>query len=113
MRKSAYNYKTAAHEAMRSLLKNLSCPNVLMSFSNEGFFTVADIEGMLGQWGYVAKVSRPHPRYVGARIGIHNPQGVKVGKVSHVMNREFLFLATKDPARECVTACYSMEGSET
>jgi adenine-specific DNA-methyltransferase len=32
-------------------------------------------------------------RYVGAQIGIHNPAGQPVGKVSHLRNKEYLFLA--------------------
>jgi len=31
---------------------------------------------------------------VGARIGIYNPQGEKVGKISRTENHEFLFVAT-------------------
>jgi adenine-specific DNA-methyltransferase len=37
-----------------------------------------------------------YPRYVGAKIGNHNPRGEKVGTVSHLRNREFLFVATPD-----------------
>ena len=33
-----------------------------------------------------------YKRYVGAQIGIHNPHGEKVGEVSHLRNREFLFV---------------------
>jgi adenine-specific DNA-methyltransferase len=33
-----------------------------------------------------------HPRYVGARIGIHNPRGEKVGTVGRTRNTECLFL---------------------
>lgn len=30
---------------------------------------------------------------MGAQIGIHNPQGKKVGKVTHTRNRELIFVA--------------------
>jgi adenine-specific DNA-methyltransferase len=36
-------------------------------------------------------------RYVGAQIGIHNPQGKKVGKVSHLRNVEYVVVGG-DPA---------------
>ncbi|MGE4613781.1 MAG: hypothetical protein AAEJ46_05545, partial [Planctomycetota bacterium] len=42
--------------------------------------------------GPVQTLSRPHPRYVGAKIGIHDPKGKKVGHVSHLKNTEHLFL---------------------
>ena len=32
-------------------------------------------------------------RYVGARIGIHNPAGRKVGTVSHLRNTEYVLVA--------------------
>ncbi|MGA2931505.1 MAG: hypothetical protein ABSE98_05370, partial [Acidimicrobiales bacterium] len=32
-------------------------------------------------------------RYVGARIGIFNPSGRKVGRVSHLSNQELLVIA--------------------
>jgi adenine-specific DNA-methyltransferase len=35
-------------------------------------------------------------RYVGAQIGIHNPAGDKVGKVSHLSNHELLVIAGED-----------------
>jgi adenine-specific DNA-methyltransferase len=33
-------------------------------------------------------------RYVGAQIGIYNPQGRKVGTVSHLRNTEYLYVVT-------------------
>ena len=37
-------------------------------------------------------------RYVGAKIGIHGPDGSKVGRVSHLNNTELVFVAG-DPDR--------------
>ena len=34
-----------------------------------------------------------YKRYVGAQIGIYNPAGKKVGKVSHLRNTEYIFIA--------------------
>ena len=33
-----------------------------------------------------------YKRYVGAQIGIYNPEGTKVGKVTHLRNLEYLFV---------------------
>jgi adenine-specific DNA-methyltransferase len=41
----------------------------------------------------VTALSFDSPRYVGARIGIHNPKGQRVGTVSHLRNHEYLVLA--------------------
>ena len=35
-------------------------------------------------------------RYVGARIGIFDPSGVKVGRVSHLSNQELLVIAGEE-----------------
>jgi adenine-specific DNA-methyltransferase len=43
--------------------------------------------------GHVEVLSFDSRRYVGAQIGIHNPKGERVGKVSHVRNREYVVVA--------------------
>jgi hypothetical protein len=45
------------------------------------------------QWVSLDQV--PFKRYVGAQIGIYNPQGAKVGAVSHLRNKEFLYVVTR------------------
>jgi hypothetical protein len=41
----------------------------------------------------VATLTFDSARYVGARIGIFDPSGVKVGRVSHLSNHELLVIA--------------------
>jgi adenine-specific DNA-methyltransferase len=41
----------------------------------------------------VATLAFDSARYVGARIGIYDPSGRKVGRVSHLSNRELLVIA--------------------
>ena len=104
-RKSPFNSKRKAAEALQSVLQNINIENVLLSFSNEGVFSVEDIAELMGQKGQVTTLWREHKRYIGARIGIYNPSGKKVGKVSHTKNREYLFLASPNPAvHEAVAA---------
>jgi adenine-specific DNA-methyltransferase len=43
--------------------------------------------------GHVEMLAFDSRRYVGAQIGIHNPQGERVGTVSHVRNREYVAVA--------------------
>jgi len=52
----------------------------------------------MSERGQVTTLWREHKRYVGARIGIYNPSGKRVGKVSHTKNREYLFLSSPNPA---------------
>jgi adenine-specific DNA-methyltransferase len=97
-RKSLFNSRAMAQDAMARLVAQIQAQHLLVSFNNEGYLTRQDLEAILGEWGYVACFERPYKRYVGALIGIHNPRGEKVGQVSHTHNREMLFLATKHKA---------------
>ena len=47
--------------------------------------------------GHVQVVEIERPRYVGARIGIHDPKGRKVGTVGRLQNVEYLFVVTPTP----------------
>ena len=95
--KSAFNIRKESWEAMREVVLNVKARHVVLSFSNEGFFTHDAIRGLLSErFGEVAMVPVDSPRYVGARIGIHNLRGERVGKVSHVRNTEWVFIAGPD-----------------
>jgi adenine-specific DNA-methyltransferase len=85
---------------MRSLLSAVRAPVLIVSFNNEGYLAREQMEGMLESlWDGEAKVTvleRQFKRYVGAQIGIYNPQGEKVGKISHLRNKEYLYLVSRD-----------------
>jgi hypothetical protein len=51
--------------------------------------------------GHVGVLAFDSKRYVGAKIGIYNPRGEKVGRVSHLQNLEYVLVAG---ARETVEA---------
>lgn len=94
-RKSPFNSRREARISMEKLFGSIRSRNVMVSFSNEGFFLASELEEMLSGWGYVNRLTRSHQRYVGARIGIYNPAGQRVGQVSHTQNEEFLFVASQ------------------
>lgn len=92
--KSVFNKKREAWEAMRTVVLGVKARHVVLSFSDEGFFTQEAISGLLAErFSEVAMVPVDSPRYVGARIGIHNLRGERVGAVSHVRNTEWIFVA--------------------
>jgi adenine-specific DNA-methyltransferase len=98
--KSAYNSRTRAWEAFSSLVRSVRARNLIVSFSDEGFFAHDDILGLLEEArGEVVSIPVDSKRYVGAQIGIYNPKGRKVGRVTHLRNREFLFVAGRGAAR--------------
>jgi len=91
-RKSAFNSKPGIRPAFERLLRAIDAPWLLLSFNDEGYLPPAELTELLSTRGEVQDFRFDHPRYVGARIGIHNHKGVKVGKVSHLRNHEHLFL---------------------
>jgi adenine-specific DNA-methyltransferase len=96
VRRSAFNSRRQAPQAFAALLGAVRARHLVVSFSDEGHFAPQQVAAMLAGRGRVWALGCDYPRYVGARIGIYNPRGVKVGAVSHVRNREFLFVASDD-----------------
>jgi adenine-specific DNA-methyltransferase len=90
-RKSPFNSKRKIHEAMARVIAHLDANYLLVSFNNEGFISREEMVSLLETRGPVEVVERPFERYVGAKIGIYNPKGEKVGKVTHTKNKEYLF----------------------
>lgn len=91
-KKSPFNSKTQFMDAFAAVIDKLESPVLVISFNNEGFVTRKEMEAMLRMRGSVTTKSMDYKRYVGAQIGIHNPQGKKVGEVSHLRNREYLYV---------------------
>ena len=57
------------------------------------------------RWREVATLAFDSARYVGARIGIFDPSGRKVGRVGHLSNQELLVIAgERDQVRRVVDA---------
>lgn len=94
--KSAFNSRARAWDAFSSLVRTVPAKHLIVSFSDEGFFAFNDIVSLLEDArGEVAAIPVSNKRYVGAQIGIYNPRGEKVGKVGHLRNNEFIFVAGK------------------
>ena len=96
--KSAFNSKRTMRAALEEVLGALRARHVLLSFNNEGYLSRTEMLDLLGAFGDTLVLEMDHPRYVGAKIGIHNPQGKRVGAVSHLRNKEFLFVVSRDPS---------------
>lgn len=98
-RKSRYNSRRAAPEAFEELLAALPTPWLVVSFNDEGFHDPARVGELLAERGYVGRIDVDSKRYVGAQIGIFNPRGERVGRVSHLRNQEHVFVVGPDKAR--------------
>jgi adenine-specific DNA-methyltransferase len=98
-RRSPFNSRTKIRQALADCLAVLRADVIILSFSNEGFLSAEDVQSLLadGRRREVSARSHDHKRYVGAQIGIYNPAGQKVGRVSHLRNTEHLFTARPAP----------------
>jgi adenine-specific DNA-methyltransferase len=90
-RKSVFNSRRTIVQALENIIDSLNVRHLLVSFSNEGFVSRQSITELLAKRGDVRVFEIPHGRYVGAKIGIYNPSGEKVGRISHTTNVEYLF----------------------
>ena len=93
---SVFNRKREILEAMEEVVISLKSPYLVVSFNNEGYISKNDMVDLLSRKGSVVVYEKEFKRYVGAQIGIHNPKGERVGNVSHLKNKEFIFVVGDD-----------------
>ncbi len=96
-RPSAFNRRREVRHALTATLDALRVRHLVVSFSNEGYIGRDEMETLLSARGSVTTLEHDFKRYVGAQIGIHNPRGEKVGAVSHLRNKEFLYIVEVSP----------------
>ena len=93
--KSDFNSKRRIRQGLKAVFEAVRCKHLLVSFNNEGHVDREEMIGLLSERGRVGVVAVDFKRYVGAQIGIHNPSGEKVGRVSHLRNKEYLFVVSE------------------
>jgi adenine-specific DNA-methyltransferase len=93
--KSVFNRKREMPTAFMDVIHRVKARTLVVSYNNESWVQPAEIMSAIREAGYeeVAMLAFDYKRYVGAQIGIFNPSGEKVGKVSHVRNFEYVFVA--------------------
>lgn len=109
-RKSAFNGKRAIFPAMEEVLNNLRAKHLVISFNNEAYISRDQMEELLSGRGSLDVIEIAHDRYVGAKIGIYNPSGEKVGAVGHLKNKEYLYVLNVDQdAQNASGSCTSIK----
>ncbi|TIC81692.1 DNA adenine methylase [Nocardioides sp. GY 10127] len=93
--KSVFNVKRQMPGALASVLERLSAEVVVLSYNDESWLTSEQMTTALLDAGHedVRLLAFDSKRYVGAQIGIFSPAGEKVGRVSHLRNTEYVFVA--------------------
>jgi adenine-specific DNA-methyltransferase len=96
--RSAFNSKRTMPAALASVVQSVDCDLLVLSYNNESWLGLEELEAMCAIQGSgtereVATLAFDSARYVGARIGIFDPSGRKVGRVSHLSNKELVVIA--------------------
>ncbi|GAB3868308.1 DNA adenine methylase [Nocardioides maradonensis] len=109
--RSVFNVKREMPVALAGLVQRARAEVVVVSYNDESWITAEQMVDSLRDAGHedVRMLAFDSKRYVGAQIGIFNPGGEKVGRVSHLRNVEYLFIAGPT---ERVEAAARVAGSE-
>jgi adenine-specific DNA-methyltransferase len=99
--RSAFNSKRTMPAALASVVAQVECDLLVLSYNDESWLGVEELEALCAGPGApprsgrreVATLAFDSARYVGARIGIHDPSGRKVGRVGPLSNQELLVIA--------------------
>ena len=91
--KSVFNTKRLMPQALTEVVRDVPCRLLVLSYNDESWVTRSDLESMCQHHESVVVLEFDSKRYVGAQIGVFNPSGDKVGKVSHLRNLEYLVVA--------------------
>jgi adenine-specific DNA-methyltransferase len=92
--RSAFNGRRTMAAALAGVVASLDAEVVVLSYNNESWLTFDELHALCSvRGGAVEVLAFDSARYVGARIGIHNPAGRKVGQVSHLRNTEYVVLS--------------------
>jgi adenine-specific DNA-methyltransferase len=96
---SAFNRRATIAGALAAVLAGVDAGLVALSYNDEAWVAPGELVDLCAANGrrHVELVGFDSPRYVGARIGIHNPAGAKVGEVTRTRNVEYLVLASESP----------------
>jgi adenine-specific DNA-methyltransferase len=105
--KSAFNRKREMPAALRACMDGVDARLVILSYNDESWITLDELLEMGAARGDVVALAFDSARYVGARIGIHNPAGVRVGEVSHTRNLEYLVVCGERATLDRVVAPFA------
>ena len=91
--RSAFNRKREMPGALAEVVRGVDAEVLVLSYNDESWLDRDELDALCRVRGDVRVLAFEQARYVGARIGIHGPDGSRVGEVSHTRNREYVVLA--------------------
>ncbi len=91
--RSAFNSRRTMAGSLAQVIGDVQADVVVLSYNDESWVGLAALIEMCRARGHVEVLAFPSNRYVGARIGIHNPAGERVGTVGRLRNVEYVLVA--------------------
>jgi adenine-specific DNA-methyltransferase len=101
--RSAFNSRRTIAGALGQVVRDVRARLVVLSYNDESWIGLEELVEMCAVRGHVEVLGFASNRYVGARIGIHNPAGERVGSVGRLRNLEYVVVAgERDEVRYAV-----------
>jgi adenine-specific DNA-methyltransferase len=91
--RSAFNSRRTIGDALAQVVRDVRAGIVVLSYNDESWIDLEALIEMCRVRGHVEVLAFESNRYVGARIGIHNPAGERVGTVGRLRNIEYVLVA--------------------
>jgi adenine-specific DNA-methyltransferase len=91
--RSTFNSRRTILESLSQVVRDVRAGVVVLSYNDESWIALDALVEMCRARGHVEVLAFPSTRYVGARIGIHNPAGERVGTVGRLRNVEYVLVA--------------------
>ncbi|MGH9243514.1 MAG: DNA adenine methylase [Acidimicrobiales bacterium] len=90
---SRFNRRRDMPIALREVVEGVPAAVVVLSYNDESWITLDELHDLCAVRGHVHVLAFEADRYVGARIGIYNPDGKRVGTPERLRNVEHLLIA--------------------
>ncbi len=101
--RSPFNSRKEMPAALAAVVAAVRAITMLVSFSNEGFLPLAELVEICAVRGHPVEVlAFDTRRYIGQRLGVFSPKGVRVGVPGPERNVEYVLVSRPEPlpARE-------------
>jgi adenine-specific DNA-methyltransferase len=101
--RSAFNSRRTIAGALARVVGDVRARLLVLSYNDESWMGLGELIEICSVRGHVEVLGFASTRYVGARIGIHNPAGERVGSVGRLRNLEYVLVAgERDEVRHVV-----------
>jgi adenine-specific DNA-methyltransferase len=90
---SVFNRRRLMPDALRRCVEGVDARLMVLSYNDESWITLDELVDLCRPRGAVEVLAFDSRRYVGALIGVHDPQGRRVGTPNRLHNVEYLVLS--------------------